>query len=138
MVNLTGFSTPLTGAPSRGKSGKYFYYYKCKHSKHNNISAIKAHEQFLNACDLMSISESNVKVVRNGCYSSIELEMKGNQKKVIEKKHELDQVQQKLNTVEEKWFRDEINKDTYDRWYPVYSNQILNHFSSTVLSFCCT
>lgn len=47
--------TPLTGAPSRGKSGKYFYYYKCKHSKHNNISAVKAHDQFLNACDLMSV-----------------------------------------------------------------------------------
>ena len=56
---------PLTGAPSRGKSGKYFYYYKCKHSKHNNISAIKAHEQFLNACDLMSISETNIKGIRN-------------------------------------------------------------------------
>ncbi|WP_090656424.1 zinc ribbon domain-containing protein [Parafilimonas terrae] len=38
---------PLSGASSRGKSGKYFYYYKCRHSKHNNISAIKAHNQFL-------------------------------------------------------------------------------------------
>jgi hypothetical protein len=31
--------------------------YKCKHSKHNNISAIKAHEQFLNVCDLMSVPD---------------------------------------------------------------------------------
>lgn len=117
---------PLTGAPSRGKSGKYFYYYKCKHSKHNNISAIKAHEQFLNACDLMSITETNIKGIRNSCYSSIELEMKANKKKVVEKKQELDEVQLKLKKVEEKWFNDEINKDTYDRWYPVYSGQILN------------
>ena len=117
---------PLTGAPSRGKSGKYFYYYKCKHSKHNNISAIKAHEQFLNACDLMSISETNIKGIRNNCYSTIELEMKVNKKKAVDKKHELDEVKQKLNTVEEKWFKDEINKDTYDRWYPVYSGQILS------------
>lgn len=34
----------LTGAPSRGKSGKYFYYYKCKFSGHNNLSAIKIHD----------------------------------------------------------------------------------------------
>ncbi len=66
--------------------GKYFYYYKCKHPKHNNISAIKAHEQFLNACDLMSISQTNIKEIRNGCHSSIELEMKANNKKVVEKK----------------------------------------------------
>ena len=117
---------PLTGAPSRGKSGKYFYYYKCKHPKHNNISAIKGHEQFLNACDLMSISQTNIKEIRNGCHSSIELEMKANNKKVVEKKKELDEVQQKLKKVEEKWFKDEINKDTYDRWYPVYSKQIFN------------
>jgi len=48
----------LTGAPSRGNSGNTFIYYKCKHSKHNNISAIKAHEQFLNACNHMSIPEN--------------------------------------------------------------------------------
>uniref|UniRef100_UPI00227B3964 recombinase family protein n=2 Tax=Flavobacteriaceae TaxID=49546 RepID=UPI00227B3964 len=36
---------PLSGAPSRGRAGTYYYYYKCRHSKHNNISAKKAHEQ---------------------------------------------------------------------------------------------
>ena len=46
---------PLTGAASRGKSGKYFYYYKCNESKHNNISAIKAHNQLLSACEMMSL-----------------------------------------------------------------------------------
>lgn len=117
---------PLTGAPSRGKSGKYFYYYKCKHSKHNNISAIKAHEQFLNACNLMSIPEKNIKEIRNGCYASIEEEMKTNRKKAVEKKRELEEVKQRLHAVEEKWFKDEINKDTYDRWYSTYSDHILS------------
>ena len=74
--------TPLTGAPSRGKSGKYFYYYKCKHSKHNNISAVKAHEQFLNVCDLMSVPERQIKEIRDGSYASIEQEVKANKKKV--------------------------------------------------------
>lgn len=117
---------PLTGAPSRGKSGKYFYYYKCKHSKHNNISAVKAHEQFLNACNLMSIPEKKIKEIRNGCYASIEEEMKTNRKKAVEKKRELEEVKQRLHAVEEKWFKDEINKDTYDRWYSTYSDHILN------------
>ena len=117
--------TPLTGAPSRGKSGKHFYYYKCKHSKHNNISAVKAHEQFLNACDLMSVSERQIKDIRDGSYASIEQEVKTNKKKAVDKKNELEEIQQRLNAVEEKWFRDEINKDTYERWYSTYSDHIL-------------
>ncbi|WET02714.1 recombinase family protein [Flavobacterium sp. YJ01] len=116
---------PLTGAPSRGKSGKYFYYYKCKHSRHNNISAVKAHEQFLNACDLMSVSEKHIKDIRDGSYASIEKEVKTNKEKAVEKRNELEEIQQRLNAVEEKWFRDEINKDTYDRWYSTYSDHIL-------------
>ena len=117
--------TPLTGAPSRGKSGKYFYYYKCKHSKHNNISAVKAHDQFLNACDLMSVPEGRIKEIRNSCYASLEQEVQASKKKATEKRLELEEVQQRLNTVEEKWFKDEINKDTYDRWYSTYSDHIL-------------
>jgi hypothetical protein len=39
------------------------------------------------------------------------------------------EVQQLLNAVEEKWFRDEINKDTYERWYSTYRPYI-DHYSS--------
>jgi site-specific DNA recombinase len=56
----------LTGAPSRGKSEKYFYYYKCNSSKHNNISAIKAQNQFLNVCKLMSLPEKRVLEIKGG------------------------------------------------------------------------
>lgn len=52
--------------------------------------------------------------------------MKNNRKKAVEKKRELEEVKQRLHTVEEKWFKDEINKDTYDRWYSTYSDHILN------------
>lgn len=76
---------PLTGAPSRGKSGKYFYYYQCKHSKHNNISAKKAHKQFLNVCNLMSIPEKRIREIREGCYTALKDEMKT--KSVVQKRN---------------------------------------------------
>lgn len=83
------------------------------------------HDQFLNACDLMSVTERRIKEIRNSCYATLEQEVKANKKKAIEKRHELEEVQQRLNAVEEKWFKDEINKDTYDRWYSTYSDHIL-------------
>lgn len=117
---------PLSGAPSRGKSGKYFYYYKCKHSKHNNISAIKAHIQFLSVCELMSLSAENVKMIRARSRESIDVEMESNRKRVVEKKTQLNEVEEKLFSVEEKWIKNEINKDSYDRWYSIYNNEILS------------
>ncbi len=117
---------PLSGAPSRGKSGKYFYYYKCKHSKHNNISAIKAHDQFLSVCELMSLSPLRVKKIKTESKLNIDKEMEINRKKIGEKKKELDEIESRLYTVEEKWIKNEINKDTYDRWYSTYNKDIMN------------
>lgn len=117
---------PLSGAPSRGKSGKYFYYYKCKHSKHNNISAIKAHDQFLGVCELMSLPASTIRQIRTESKAAIDKEMEGNRKKAIAKKTELQQEEEKLLSVEEKWIKNEINKDTYDRWHDIYNGNIIN------------
>ncbi len=117
---------PLSGAPSRGKSGKYFYYYKCRFSKHNNISAIKAHNQLLDAFEMMSLNSSKVHEIRDGSKASVEIEMKANKRKVFDKRHELEDVQEKLFSVEEKWIKNEITKDTYERWYSTYNHTILN------------
>jgi len=115
---------PLTGAPSRGKSGKYFYYYKCKSSKHNNISAIKAHDQFLGACELMSLPQQRIREIREGSSIALEQDMKANKQKVIEKRHLLEDTQAKMFSLEEKWIKNEITRDTYDRWYSTYNNTI--------------
>ncbi|MCA5004963.1 recombinase family protein [Sphingobacterium bovistauri] len=117
---------PLSGAPSRGKSGKYFYYYKCKHSKHNNISAVKAHNQLLEICDLMSLPITRVRKIRTETKNSLDSVLENNRKNVIEKKNQLQEVEEKLFSVEEKWIKNEINKDTYQRWYSIYNDNILN------------
>lgn len=116
----------LTGAPSRGKSGKYFYYYKCKVSKHNNISAIKAHNQFLTICELMSLPEKKILEIRNGCKESLEANIKSNKQKMIEKKQLLESTQEKLFSLEEKWIKNEISRDSYERWYSNYNSTILS------------
>ncbi|GEP90751.1 hypothetical protein CTE07_23960 [Chitinophaga terrae (ex Kim and Jung 2007)] len=117
---------PLSGAPSRGKSGKYFYYYKCKHSKHNNISAVKSNDQFLSVCELMSLPSEKVRKIRTESKASIDKEMENNRKKANDKKLELQEVEEKLFSVEEKWIKNEINKDTYNRWHSIYNDNIFN------------
>lgn len=116
----------LTSAPSRGKSGKYFYYYKCKASKHNNISVIKAHNQFLGTCELMSLPAQRIVEIKKGCIIALEADLKSNKKKVLEKKQLLEATQEKMYAVEEKWIKNEITRDTFERWYSTYNSTILN------------
>ncbi|WP_353098096.1 recombinase family protein [Empedobacter brevis] len=117
--------TPLSGAPSRGKSGKYFYYYKCRHSRHNNISAIKAHHQLLQICELMSLSSVQLNKIKSETNKSLEIELSNNRKKVVEKQNQLLAFQEKLFSVEEKWIKNEISKDTYQRWFSSYNDEII-------------
>ena len=117
---------PLSGAPSRGKSGKYFYYYKCRCPKHNNISALKAHTQLLNALHLMSISEKMLLDIKKGCTAAVDKEIKNNSEKLILRKEELLDVEAKLYTLEEKWISNEISRETYNRWYANYNYSSLN------------
>lgn len=116
----------LTGAPSRSKSGRYFYYYKCKGPKHNNISAIKAHDQFLQVCELMSIPQNRLLEIRKRSKESLEENLKASKQKILEKKSILEETQEKMYSLEEKWIKNEISKDTYERWYTNYSSTILS------------
>ncbi len=45
--------------------GNYFYYYKCQHTEHNNISAVKAHEQLQTALEYMSLPYHLVTAIRD-------------------------------------------------------------------------
>jgi site-specific DNA recombinase len=81
---------------------------------------------FLNVCELMSLPEKRVREIKEGCNASIEVEMKANKQRVQEKKNELENVQEKMFSVEEKWIKNEIAKETYDRWYATYDGTIQN------------
>ncbi|SCW48948.1 recombinase family protein [Mucilaginibacter sp. NFR10] len=115
---------PLSGAPSRGKAGNWYYYYKCKHSRHNNISALKAHDQLLQICQLMSLSSNQIDQVKKTAENSLKEKFKENQVLVAEKKAEIERVQEKLFAVEEKWISNQITRETYSRWYSNYNSEI--------------
>jgi len=118
---------PLSGTPSKGKSGKYFYYYKCRFPKHNNVSAINAHDQLLDALSLMSLPPERIKQVNDSCEIAVQKELQTSKAKISEKKSRLEEIQQMLFSVEGKWIRNEITRDIYERWYSNYNTEIISH-----------
>ncbi len=115
---------PLTGAPSRGKSGAYFLYYKCRDSKHNNISVKKAHKQLAEIYGLMSLPRKVINDVREGCYLALNNEISNSKVRLKELQKELSDNEESKFLLEEKWIKNQITQDTYQRWYNNYNNTI--------------
>lgn len=115
----------LTGAPSRGKAGKYYYYYKCQvASQHNNISAVYAHDQLQDILHYLSLPAQTVTDVMNVSTDLLEAEMKANKQQVLVKKKELQLLEQRLHSLEQKFIDNTVQVDTYQRFYSDYTQQI--------------
>jgi site-specific DNA recombinase len=115
----------LTGAPSRGKLGKYYYYYKCNKTTHLNLSALKAHDQIHQVFQLMSLPDQAIGVIRQNADRIFENKRKEDKKLLAEKQKELETEDAKLFSVEEKWITNKINQDTYQRWFSSINNSRL-------------
>ena len=74
----------------------------------------------------MSLPMSWIDDIKAKSRISVKDETKQNQEKNVEKKKQLSDQEEKLYIVEEKWIKNEITRDTYDRWYSTYSNSIID------------
>lgn len=107
----------LTGAPSRGKLGTYYYYYKCKHSGHNNISATKAHAQLNEIWNHMSLTDRLAGAIKLTAEKKFTERSKENRKLLTTKKNELEEISNSLQSIEEKWILNKIEYETYTKWF---------------------
>ena len=116
----------LTGAPSRGKGLKLFYYYKCFHGCRNNISAIKMHRQLNRMLELLSLPQQMIMDIKT-C-SREKMDERSNENKLIltEKKKTLALETEKLRSLEEKWIMNQVQFETYDRWVKDISKTTVN------------
>ncbi|MCQ6959285.1 recombinase family protein [Mucilaginibacter aquariorum] len=115
---------PLSGAPSRNRKNHWYYYYKCKFSKHLNLSAVKAHDQLLQIFELMSLPMNDIRFIKESAEASLNDKFRENQEVAKQKKGDLERVQEKLYALEEKWISNEIGRDTYERWSSTYNGEI--------------
>lgn len=114
---------PLTGAPSTGGGGQQYWYYKCNiKSAHNNISAIKAHDQLQQVLELMSLPTYMVDAIRDQSkkmMAEAQLEKKASLNSL---KAQMKQVEDDMQSLEEKYIRNIIQDETYRKW----SHQLMN------------
>ena len=115
---------PLTGAPSRGKSGKYWEYYKCKLKGHNNISVTKAHEKLHKIFELMSLSKIMIAAIKESSSQVMEQQLAAHSQEASMQKRKLADATAQLFSVEEKWIANQMPFVTYEKWNNDLSNKI--------------
>ncbi|MCD6013090.1 MAG: site-specific recombinase, invertase Pin [Flavipsychrobacter sp.] len=111
----------MTAGNSKGKS-KYYWYYICPTCKENH-SAITLHKQFDDLLGELSLPEHYIEQLQNEVIDLIEEEMKGRNNRVSEKQRELNQLEAKIEELEEKYISNAIDQGTYDKWKVRYENE---------------
>jgi DNA invertase Pin-like site-specific DNA recombinase len=115
----------LTGAPSKNRIGKYYYYYKCQPiCCKTNISVIKAHQQLNEMLGYMSLPHHIINAIRSQSIIEMETKTKDDAKQIMQKRTRLSSLEIQLKSVEEKWINNQLTHDSYIRWYSDLHNEI--------------
>jgi site-specific DNA recombinase len=101
----------------------YYNYYKCQTSGHNNISAIKAHNQLSEVWKYMSLSSHIISEIKDTTDQVFEQKLKDTNKILNDYLKQLQEAEQKLKSVEEKWILNQLSFESYQRWYTDLTNQ---------------
>lgn len=108
----------LTGAASRGKMGKYYYFYKCNTSSaHNNISERFASNQLNEIFHYMSLPDYLIAAIKQESEKLLQDHLKENKEKQRSYRKQLEEVNARQISLESKWINDQVNFDTYSRWH---------------------
>ena len=104
---------------------KKLYYYKCKTvgCKHN-ISAKKVHKQFSALLSVFEVDQSDVPLVKTAIESYYEAVLSESQEKEVLLKKQISQINEKLETLEERFALGEISKELYSKFQAKYNEQV--------------
>ncbi len=129
---------PLTGAPSRGRHGKYYNYYKCSTaSAHNNIAATKAHDQLMEVLRHLSLPDEIIAAIKSTAKEVFVTKMQENSTLLRQKRTELKAVNTRIESAEHKWVDNQLTYESYNRLVNNYTQQRgylqsqINQLSST-------
>lgn len=137
-VHLRGFlqcscGALLTAGESKGKY-KYYWYYKCNQHKANH-SVIKLHQQFNEVLSYFSLTKLQLNYLHQSAEKQMRLALKERTIMQSQTEREWKQAVQQLESLEEKFIRNEISSNTYQRWYNTYkSNEATLRFNMEQLN----
>lgn len=115
LILCEGCGSPLTGSKSKGKGG-YYFYYRCLRCGGQNHSAIKSHKQLIEILDMLSLSKEIIDLIHEQIVEAFKKRMSNVAGKISRLNREVRTLTDRLDSLEDKYIRDAISQDTFDKW----------------------
>lgn len=105
----------LTAAPSKGKSGKYYWYYFCNEHRKENFSAEKIHEKLFKILDAFSINEAELTTLKEKLSNAIQTQINTQTKELMKVNLGILATEKTIDDIEERHLLTPVSSATYLR-----------------------
>lgn len=106
---------PVTAGNSRGKSGKYYWYYLCKEHR-KNLSAVLLHKQFHEILDSLSLDPGTIEIIKQMLSDKIKVFLSEKINNLDRVNKDIKIVQSKIEKAEQKYLdSEEISEKSYKK-----------------------
>ena len=114
----------LTGAGSKGNGGRYYYYFCCHDHKHLNMRAENMNDMFVKYVGTLKPNETVLKLYEQ-ILADIRDEGNKDKKAEVERlKKDLAEQEKLVESVEDKYFSNEIDSNNYQKMLKRYNGVI--------------
>lgn len=113
---------PVTAGNSKGKKN-YYWYYKCSEHTDINLSANKLHLQLMEVLKHFSYAPAQIEYLYAVAEQKMSEKMEEGKKRLAVVQRDHAAVKNNLNSLEEKFILNQINAETYSKWYNSYKTQ---------------
>lgn len=110
----------MTAGYSKGKK-QYYLYYRCIKHTSTNLSGIELHGKFMEVLSLLSFTPEQVEYIGTAVKNMLKTALKDREALLSSKTRQMQEVNQKIEELEERFFNKDVELDTYKRWYSKYS-----------------
>jgi len=124
-ILLTKYGDLFTAGNSRGKLGTYYWYYVDSKSR-EHFSAKKLHNQFDEILQHLNLPAHYLELLQQKTVEKIKSGLADREKQLISLKSQLKNITAKMDSLEEKYLMNDIDKVTYDKWHQRYKLDTLS------------
>lgn len=114
----------MSAGNSKGKY-KYYWYYICPDCRENH-AAIKLHKQFDELLNELQLEPHQLEFLQENAVKFINENLQVNENQLSLKNRELNQLEAKIDSIEEKYISDSMDDHAYRKWKARYEVERVN------------
>ena len=105
----------FTAAPSKGKLGKYYWYYFCNTHRKGNYSAIKIHTSFVQLLQALSFTKEEADLLKVKFIEGMEKFKQEKGKALMTIGLKINKVESQITQIETKYLLNNVSEETYKK-----------------------